>query len=157
VFNKVKDAVTKAADTVVQGVEGVVHDVEGVVNDINNIDVNKTFSFPVNVNKQFNLVSANVVCAPLPDVSLSADAAVNATGAVSLGVVAAGTIIPVDVSTFSLSAGLNADLGAQLTFKATTSGSIFDSGEIQLFSAGIPGLDIPECVDIYKCSAFVRL
>jgi hypothetical protein len=119
----------------------VVNDVEGVVNDINNVDVNKTFSFPINVNKQFNLASANVVCSPLPDVSLSADAAVNATGAVTLGVV-----------TFSLSAGLNADLGAQLTLKATTSGSIFDSGDIQLFSAGIPGLDIPEYVYVNICS-----
>jgi len=139
-FSKIKDVFNKVKDTVANAINKV----EETAEDLNNVDVNKTLSVPLNFDKSANLASANLDCQPLPPISLSADVKVGAHGAVTLGVVVAGTIIPINVDTFTLSAGLNADLTGDLKLKATSSGSLFDSGDVQLFSAGLPGLDIPD-------------
>lgn len=89
---------------------------------------------PIDVDKTFNLVTANADCGNLGDIELKVDAAVKAHADVSLGVVAAGTIIPPKVSTFSLQAGLNADINGDITVGASASVSLI----ISLLMTDIP-------------------
>jgi hypothetical protein len=111
------------------------------------VGINKTDTLPpIKVNKSFNLATANVNCGDLGTIKLSADVAVDSTANVAIGVVAGGTIIPPKLKTFSISGGLTADLGGTLKLTADATGAPFDTGKIQIFTIGIPGLDIPEYV-----------
>jgi hypothetical protein len=116
------------------------------VNDVN-INKNKQLA-PIDVDKSFNIATADIDCDNIGKVQFKVDADIKAHAAVSLGVVAAGTIIPPKVTTFSLTSGLNANVNGDITFAASASGSPVDTGEIQLFSVGIPGLDIPDVLQI---------
>ncbi|TFY68021.1 hypothetical protein EVG20_g3724 [Dentipellis fragilis] len=95
----------------------------------------------VDVNKQANVLNANVDC---PDfkASLQASMDTKAHAQISLGVVAAGTAIPPKLTEFGILVGLTGDIDATLTVNASAEGS-FDSGAIPIFSAGVPGLEIP--------------
>ncbi|KAH9475749.1 hypothetical protein JR316_0011308 [Psilocybe cubensis] len=130
---------------------GAVSDfVTGAVNDISslndfNVDKSTTLS-PVDVDKTFNLLDKSISCPPV-DASVKVDADTKAHAVASIGVAATGTILPPEVTSFSLIAGLNADLDGTIDLQATASGTL-DSGKIQLFEVGIPGLDFPGVLTI---------
>jgi hypothetical protein len=140
---KVKEEAEKAAEKVKEAAEKAKEEADK----LNHVDGSKSVSIPLNVDKTVNIATANLTCkSPLPPVSISAGVTIGAHGSMDLAVVIAGTLVPPDVTTFSLSAGLNAELTGRLTLKATSSGSLFDSGEVELFNDGLPALSIPECV-----------
>jgi hypothetical protein len=135
VFGSVKSSLSSAAGDVesvagdaVQAVENGascksygIHYITTLTNlvAVNNVNVNKHVSLqPVDVNKQFTIADASVECGDLGTLKLTVHANVKAHADVALGVVAAGTLVPPHVSTFSLSAGLNTELDGQLTFTA---------------------------------------
>lgn len=89
---------------------------------VNNVNVDKKKTLPhISVEKSFNLVNVQSDCGKIGDISLKVDVDVDAQADVSLGIVAAGTIIPPKVKTFSLQAGLNADLKGDITVAASAS------------------------------------
>ncbi|PPQ93459.1 hypothetical protein CVT25_008563 [Psilocybe cyanescens] len=130
---------------------GAVSDfVTGAVNDISslndfNVDKSTTLS-PVDVDKSFNLLDKSISCPPV-DASVKVDADAKAHAVASIGVAASGTILPPEVTAFSLIAGLTADLDGSIDMQATASGTL-DSGKIKLFEVGIPGLDFPGVLTI---------
>ncbi|KAA1467370.1 hypothetical protein DENSPDRAFT_832394 [Dentipellis sp. KUC8613] len=95
----------------------------------------------VDVDKQASVLNANVDC---PDfkASLLASMDTKAHAQISLGVIAAGTAIPPKLTEFGILVGLTGGIDATLTVNASAEGS-FDSGAIPIFSAGVPGLEIP--------------
>ncbi|EPQ61342.1 hypothetical protein GLOTRDRAFT_54265 [Gloeophyllum trabeum ATCC 11539] len=97
---------------------------------------------PINVNKDFNLGSSSVSCKGF-DATFAADIDTSFNADVTYGVVAAGTIIPPKISSFMLFANFDADIDGKLNLQASASG-ILDTGKVELFSVGIPGLDIPK-------------
>ncbi|KAJ6472874.1 hypothetical protein C8R47DRAFT_987651 [Mycena vitilis] len=103
--------------------------------------------------KTVSLFEQSLDCPPiiLTHFFLAAEASVNvdatAHAVVTVGVAASGTIVPPKITDFSLLASLTADLTGQLQLKAELSGTL-DSGNIQLFQAGIPGLDFPGILSI---------
>jgi hypothetical protein len=121
--------------------------------DANDVNVNQTTIIPISLNRSFNLATANTACGDLGDIKASADVSINTNASVTLGVVAGGTLVPPQLTSFSLSGGLNADLGGTLKLVADASGAPIDTGKIQIFSIGIPGLDIPEYVKAVQCES----
>ncbi|KAJ3573067.1 hypothetical protein NP233_g2672 [Leucocoprinus birnbaumii] len=130
------------------------------VSSLNDFDVDKSTKLkPFDLNKSFNLIDKKIDCsAPLPvgskvnatvgvsgEVKVDVDAKVHAVA--SLGVVAAGTVIPPKVTDFGITSGLTANLDSTIKMTAGVGGSI-DSGEIKLFEVGIPGLDFPGVLSI---------
>jgi hypothetical protein len=113
--------------------------------DANNVSVGKNLTLPpVDVTKSVNIVDANVDCGSIGKLALKVDADVTAHADVSVGVNAAGTLIPPAFTAFALTSGLSGSVEGALTFSAGASGAPLDTGSIQLFSVGIPGFDIPE-------------
>ncbi|KAH9053109.1 hypothetical protein EDB87DRAFT_291780 [Lactarius vividus] len=101
---------------------------------------------PVDFNGATNLFNTSVDCtASTASLSLDVDAAVHA--AVSLGAVAAGTLVPPKISEFGLTLGLNGNIDALFSIAANLTGRV-SSGTIPLFQIGIPGLSFPGILDI---------
>lgn len=97
-----------------------------------------------------NLFHTSISCTAKPfsftgSVSLDVDGTVNA--AVSLGAVAAGTIVPPEITEFALTLGLDGNIDAQFDISANLTGAV-SSGAIPLFQIGIPGLSFPGILDI---------
>jgi hypothetical protein len=92
---------------------------------INDVKVDKKKVLPpIDVNKSFNLITADVDCGKLGSAQMKVDADVKAHADISLGILAAGTLIPPKVKTFSLQAGLNADINGAITVAASASVSV---------------------------------
>ncbi|KAI9452115.1 hypothetical protein BJY52DRAFT_1294619 [Lactarius psammicola] len=117
---------------------------------------NKTISQdlqPVDFSGAANLFNTSVDCpvsSEIPSsatasVSLDVDAAVHA--AVSLGAVAAGTLVPPNITEFGLTLGLNGNINALFDITANLTGKV-SSGAIPLFQIGIPGLSFPGILEI---------
>ncbi|KAF9043202.1 hypothetical protein BJ165DRAFT_1529291 [Panaeolus papilionaceus] len=124
---------------------GLVDFVKGAVNAIKNLN---TFSVdknqdlpPINVDKAFNLVDQKVSCPPLT-ANLKVDVDAKANALVSIGLAASGTIVPPKVNDFSVITNLNAEIDGTLSLLAGVTGTA-DSGDLNLFQIGIPGLDVP--------------
>uniref|UniRef100_A0A0W0EY52 DUF7223 domain-containing protein n=1 Tax=Moniliophthora roreri TaxID=221103 RepID=A0A0W0EY52_MONRR len=100
---------------------------------------------PVNVDKTFPIFEENISCPatgdlPATNASIKADAATKANAVVSIGIAAAGTIVPPEFSEFGIFAGLDADLQGTLRLVGSASGTA-DSGRITFFEMGLSGLD----------------
>ncbi|KAN0134690.1 hypothetical protein V8E53_007475 [Lactarius tabidus] len=106
----------------------------------------KPFSF----SRTENLFNTSITCPETrssftASVSLDVDSTVKAT--VSLGAVAAGTVVPPKISEFGLTLGLDGNVDAQFSISANLTGTV-SSGAIPLFQIGIPGLSFPGILDI---------
>jgi hypothetical protein len=110
--------------------------------DIFTKDFDFTKDVPITLPEQtFSLGQKTLTCAPLPDISVQADAVVSVDAKANFGVHVKGALNPFpDIKEINLQALLNGDVGGSLKFKADLAGSI-DTGEISLFSRGFPGLD----------------
>ncbi|KAH9060372.1 hypothetical protein EDB83DRAFT_2520372 [Lactarius deliciosus] len=98
---------------------------------------------PVDFNGVKNLTAIPV--SSTASLSLDVDAAVHA--AVSLGAVAAGTLVPPNISEFGLTLGLDGNIDALFSITANLTGHV-SSGAVPLFQIGIPGLSFPGILDI---------
>ncbi|KAF8266395.1 hypothetical protein EI94DRAFT_1803173 [Lactarius quietus] len=97
---------------------------------------NASFSCPI---------SSAILSSLTASVSLNVDGTVNA--AVSLGAVAAGTLVPPKITEFGLTLGLDGNIDALFSMTANLTGSV-SSGPIPLFQIGIPGLSFPGILDV---------
>ncbi|KAH8985711.1 hypothetical protein EDB92DRAFT_2027166 [Lactarius akahatsu] len=108
---------------------------------------------PVDFNGAKNLFKTSVDCAAstaIPvsstaSLSLDVDAAVHAV--VSLGAVAAGTLVPPKIYEFGLTLGLDGNIDALFSITANLTGHV-SSGTVPLFQIGIPGLSFPGILEI---------
>ncbi|KAJ3569322.1 hypothetical protein NP233_g5127 [Leucocoprinus birnbaumii] len=129
------------------------------ISSLNNFNVDKSTDLqPFDLNQSFNLINQEIKCSvPLPvgglnstvgvngQVKIDVDAKVHAV--TSLGVVAAGTVIPPKVTDFGITSAMTANLDSTIKMSAGVGGSI-DSGKIKLFEVGVPGLDFPGVLSI---------
>ncbi|KAF7794340.1 hypothetical protein EIP86_005474 [Pleurotus ostreatoroseus] len=104
-------------------------------------------SNPINIDKTFPIFNDSIDCpasGKLPAFSAGVDVNVEAkvNGNVNYGIQLAGHIIPPELNQFDLFADFNATLDGLLNMGATAQAT-FDTGRIQVFTVGIPGLDIP--------------
>ncbi|KAJ7841087.1 hypothetical protein B0H14DRAFT_1051692 [Mycena olivaceomarginata] len=106
----------------------------------------------VNFKKTFPLFDEKVSCPaagkiPAFDagVSGSIDACIVANA--TLAVTAVGTLMPANFTKFGIVVGLDANLEGTLTVKASGAANV-DSGQVELFEVGIPGLDFPGILTI---------
>ncbi|KAI5116444.1 hypothetical protein M0805_008631 [Coniferiporia weirii] len=104
-------------------------------------------SIPFQLNQPFNVFNQTLVCSDDVQAKLSVDVIANVQGQLDLGVVAEGTIIPPQINSFGVFASLSADLDGTLNFVTDLAGEL-DSGQIPLFTIGLPGLSIPDIVNI---------
>ncbi|KAJ6480450.1 hypothetical protein C8R45DRAFT_1005441 [Mycena sanguinolenta] len=123
-------------------VSNAVNSISNAVSSANNVNINKSKALPAaDFSKQVSLFETSLSCPPITaEASVNLDATAHAV--VTVGVAASGTIVPPEITSFSLSASLTADLTGQMVLKAELSGSL-DSGNKLLFQTGIPGLDFP--------------
>ncbi|KAJ7143851.1 hypothetical protein C8R44DRAFT_759017 [Mycena epipterygia] len=106
-------------------------------------DVTKSLP-PLDVDKTFPLFSQSISCpSPAVSASVSANVEAKAHAVISLGMSA----IPPSLSEFGVFVGMDADLTGTMDLTASATGSI-DSGLIDVFSVGIPGLDFPGILTI---------
>lgn len=75
------------------------------ISSLNDFNVDKSTTLtPVDVDKTFNLLDKSISCPPV-DASVKVDADAKAHAVASIGVAATGTILPPEVTSFSLVAG----------------------------------------------------
>ncbi|KAF7292106.1 hypothetical protein MIND_01237300 [Mycena indigotica] len=114
--------------------------ISDVVSNANSFGIDKSRALPaIDFNKQATLFEQSLDCPPV-SAKISVDVNAKAHAVVTLGVAAAGTIVPPKIS-------LTADLNGELDITADLSGAI-SSGNIKLFEAGIPGFDFPGILSI---------
>ncbi|KAJ8701065.1 hypothetical protein PTI98_004028 [Pleurotus ostreatus] len=103
---------------------------------------------PVHVNQNFPIIKKSFSCdipgENSPSIKGSLEASIDASihAVVQVGVAAEGTIIPPRIDSFGLFAALDADISGTLNIVASAAGT-FDSGTINIFEQGIPGLEFP--------------
>jgi hypothetical protein len=149
----VVDGAKQVGQDVVDGAKQAGQDVVDVAKDLNkfNQNDNKTLK-AITVDKKFDVFNANIDCPAVPpgkafSATLNADAQTKANAILTVGVVATGTIVPPKLDEFSIFAGMNADFDAALHIAAKASGEV-DSGPVNLFEIGVPGLDFPKILSI---------
>ncbi|KAJ7171269.1 hypothetical protein C8R46DRAFT_866932, partial [Mycena filopes] len=123
--------------------------IENAFKKFNDFDDSVTKSLPpIDVDKQFPVFSQSITC-PSPAVSaaISVDVDAKAHAVISLGMTAVGTIIPPKLDQFGVFAGLDATMTGTMTLKGSATGKI-DSGVVNVFQTGIPGLDFPGILTI---------
>ncbi|KAJ6546622.1 hypothetical protein B0H10DRAFT_2447526 [Mycena sp. CBHHK59/15] len=116
--------------------------VEDAFKKFNSFDKSVTKDLPpIDVDKNFPLFSESVTCtAPAVSASVAVGVEAKAHAVVSLGMTAVGKIIPPSLSEFGVFVGLDADMSGTMSLTGSATGTI-DSGVIDVFSVGIPGLD----------------
>ncbi|KAA1467369.1 hypothetical protein DENSPDRAFT_769071 [Dentipellis sp. KUC8613] len=94
----------------------------------------------VDVNVDKTLVDIHTTC---DDLSLNVEVDINAKAQANIvvGATLAGQVIPPGISQFDVFVEMNGNIDATLNLKAAADGS-FDSGPIQIFQAGLPGLSV---------------
>ncbi|KAL4259382.1 hypothetical protein AB1N83_008474 [Pleurotus pulmonarius] len=103
---------------------------------------------PVHVSQNFPIIKKSFSCDVPgengPSVKGSLEASIDASvhAVVQVGIAAEGTIIPPRIDSFGLFAALDADISGTLNIVASAAGT-FDSGTINIFEQGIPGLEFP--------------
>ncbi|KAJ7438099.1 hypothetical protein B0H11DRAFT_2105656 [Mycena galericulata] len=123
--------------------------VESAFQKFNSFDKTVTDNLPpIDVDKSLPVFSQSISC-PAPAISASVTANVEgkAHAVISLGMTAVGKIIPPSLSDFGVFVGLDGDMTGTLNLTGSATGSI-DSGVIDIFSVGIPGLDFPGILSI---------
>ncbi|KAI9463511.1 hypothetical protein F5148DRAFT_982388 [Russula earlei] len=79
--------------------------------------------------------------------SVSVDVSTDVHATISIGAVAAGTLIPPNISEFALHIALDSNIDVHFNITADILGQI-SSGDIPLFQMGIPGLTFPGILEI---------
>ncbi|KAE9409819.1 hypothetical protein BT96DRAFT_871648 [Gymnopus androsaceus JB14] len=116
-------------------------------NGIDSININKTDNLPlINVEKSATILNKTISCG---DVDLGVDLTVDgqANAQASIAVTAQGTIVPPALMDFQVTVGLDAFINGTADLNAGVE-STFSTGEIGIFSIGIPGLDFPGILTI---------
>ncbi|KAJ7042175.1 hypothetical protein C8F04DRAFT_96447 [Mycena alexandri] len=123
--------------------------IENAFKKFNDFDDSVTKSLPpIDVDKQFPVFSQSISCpSPAVSASVSVDVDAKAHAVITLGMSAVGQIIPPKLSEFGVFAGLDASMSGTMTLKGSATGSI-DSGVVNVFQTGIPGLDFPGILTI---------
>ncbi|KAK0473466.1 hypothetical protein IW261DRAFT_1342652 [Armillaria novae-zelandiae] len=104
--------------------------------------VDKSFNIPVDIDKTFNLLNESISC-PSIDASLNINVAAKAHALATLGVSASGTIVPIDIKEFGITANLDATLNGAIDILADVTGTL-DSGRITLLQPiSIGGIQFP--------------
>ncbi|KAJ7023843.1 hypothetical protein C8F04DRAFT_969740 [Mycena alexandri] len=135
-----KNAATKAADAAKNAATKAESIAAAVAN--NTIDVSKSFDLPpINFNKNINLINSAVTCGST-SLSMQVDMDAQANAQITLAIAATGTIVPPNIKSFGVIAGMTATVAGTMTMTADLSGAL-SSGQIQLVNIGIPGLDFP--------------
>ncbi|KAI0700589.1 hypothetical protein BC835DRAFT_1304043 [Cytidiella melzeri] len=158
IADDVEDAAGDAVDAVGDAAGNVANDVSGLVDDALNdlyFNVSKSDSQTVDVDQPFTLFDQSIDCPASGDLpalkgevkvgKIAVDAKAHAV--IGYGVIAAGTIVPPQLSNFGLFATLDGSLNGVLTVNASATATL-DSGKIQVFQVGIPGLDFPGVLSI---------
>ncbi|KAJ7768943.1 hypothetical protein B0H16DRAFT_273726 [Mycena metata] len=139
--------VTSAVGAGASKVETAIAAATSAVGDLTAVNKTKTFSIkPVAFSKSANLFNTSLACGPVTG-AISVDVAASANVQPALTFTILGTIVPPDFTTFKVGAGLSGSASGTVTVKADITGQI-DSGKIPLFSAGVPGLDIPGVITV---------
>ena len=115
--------------------------------DLNKVHKTINGSTPLNAAKNHPLFDKSISCpqkGKIPGFTGEVKATIDAkvTGTVHYGVAASGTLVPPKLDDFGIFVGLDMDLLGTLGLDATLTGSI-SSGQIPIFTTGIPGLDFP--------------
>ncbi|KAJ2912665.1 hypothetical protein MD484_g7761, partial [Candolleomyces efflorescens] len=114
---------------------------------LNDVSLDKSVTLPpLNVDKTFNVLDQELSCPPI-EARLKLDVSAKANAVAAIGVAAEGTIVPPKIDDFAVTATLNADLNGAVNLTGGLTGSI-DSGKINVFQVGIPGLDFPGILTI---------
>ncbi|KAF7289296.1 hypothetical protein MIND_01391300 [Mycena indigotica] len=115
----------------------------------NNFDKEITKQLPpVDFDKSLNLFKASISCPdPVASASVSADVNGKAHAVVTLGMSAVGKIVPPQLNEFGVFVGLDGSVTGTLDLKGSATGAI-DSGLIDIFSVGLPGLDFPGLITL---------
>ncbi|KZV75520.1 hypothetical protein PENSPDRAFT_748414 [Peniophora sp. CONT] len=110
--------------------------------DGNTINLSNSTSFPVNINKtNLNVFNTTINCqsASIPfDASVKADVDAVADAQFTLGIVATGTIIPPQLNTAAITAGMTGSIDGALRVQASADGT-FSSPSITLLDLPLPG------------------
>ncbi|KAA1475907.1 hypothetical protein DENSPDRAFT_452584 [Dentipellis sp. KUC8613] len=104
-------------------------------------ETKKSDPTPVDVSVDKKIVNLDVNC-PRINGNVQVDLNAKAHADVTVGAIAAGTVIPPKLDDFGLLIGLDGNIDGTMNLQATAQGA-FDSGAITVFTLGIPGLDIP--------------
>lgn len=126
---------------------GLLSFIENAFNSFNSFDKTVIKNLlPIDISKDFPILDQSLSCSGF-SASVKADAVAKAHAVISIGVATAGTIVPPNLSEFGLFVGMEATLDGTLSLAGSASGTA-DSGLIDLFSVGIPGLDFPGVLTI---------
>ncbi|KAJ7617398.1 hypothetical protein FB45DRAFT_225452, partial [Roridomyces roridus] len=106
----------------------------------------------VDIKETFPLFDEKVSCparGKIPAFEASVSGSVDAcmVANATLAMTAVGTLMPPNFTKFGIVVGLDANLEGTLTISGSASATL-DSGTIELFSIGIPGLDFPGIITI---------
>ncbi|KAF7319233.1 hypothetical protein HMN09_00260700 [Mycena chlorophos] len=158
----VESVATEAASAVVSVATEAASDVESIATKVATAaknaasevkqatSFNHTHNFdiaPINFNKSANLINSDLSCAGA-DLSLSVDIAASASDLQAVvAATAAGTLVPPSFNDFSVIGMFTGAVGGAIDITADITGSI-SSGSIQIFTVGIPGLDIPDILQL---------
>ncbi|KAF7329620.1 hypothetical protein MKEN_00225000 [Mycena kentingensis (nom. inval.)] len=123
--------------------------ISDTVSSVNSFDINKSKQLPAaDFSKKISLFEKEISCPPIT-AKMSADIDATAHAVVTLGVAAAGTLVPPKITDFSLIASLTADLNGELELTADLSvrnpSSPFPKAE---YITPIAGLDFPGILTI---------
>ncbi|KAJ6480353.1 hypothetical protein C8R45DRAFT_1005238 [Mycena sanguinolenta] len=113
----------------------------------NAVNISQTIDLPpLTLDKSVNLFNQSIQCGSVTaEASADLDGNVNAVS--SVGVAALGTVVPPALTQLGLTATLNGNVTGTLSLTADVSGSV-DSGQIQLLSLPILGIDIPGILSV---------
>ncbi|KAJ7474868.1 hypothetical protein FB451DRAFT_1558119 [Mycena latifolia] len=96
---------------------------------------------PIDIEETFPLFTAEVDCTDF-SASVSAGFTTQVHTTVSVGLIAAGTVIPPDITEFAVYGGLNGNILGTLDVLASATGSI-STGKVSLYSVALGGIDFP--------------
>ncbi|KAJ7143218.1 hypothetical protein C8R43DRAFT_891858 [Mycena crocata] len=137
--NKVVDVASDVADAA--------GDVVDVVGDVASVVVGALGS--LSFDKTVNLIDSTLDCSGSVagiqgnlNAALRVDLAATANAEASVTVAASGKVIPPSLTSFSVIAGMNANVAGTMTMTADVSGHI-DSGKSNLVSTRLPGINFP--------------
>ncbi|KAF8588352.1 hypothetical protein K439DRAFT_1629802 [Ramaria rubella] len=148
----VSNFVNDAASAVTSAAGSAASAIGNAVSSVNNVDqtLNSGQLTPVNFDQDVTLFDQSISCSS-GDVSGSAELKIDVDGkvdaTVSFGVTVVGTIVPPQLTDFTVTADLGGSTSATFNVDATAEGS-FDTGSVSLFKTGLPGLSIPSVITL---------
>ncbi|KAJ7049580.1 hypothetical protein C8F01DRAFT_1069029 [Mycena amicta] len=140
----VSDEAKKAADDAAAAAKSVADEAKKVADEVKNktsVDLNKSSDKSISFDKSFNLLHDDISCGA-DTLSLNVDMAASADMQATVSLIALGTVIPPELSKFSVAALMNGHIGGSLDITADITGSL-TSGPKTVFEVGIPGFDFP--------------